>query len=405
MPYDGAVSDADRLLALLIAALPGVAACAPTQPEPADATTKPASATTGPEPTTAVAPVDDPPPPGDGPGPGTDDGGSEAAGTTGAEAPAIEVPEGADYCFASAEAVELQDGDSAKGKCPEDLKIGAVREAVDNFHRRTGGPWDVTIELREALSSGTTDDGDVCCYEHVFKRVPGSQPMKGRLLADGQGRALLPAVDGAGSSHDGARAWLEDARMELASVASFARGALELMRLGAPSGLVAAYLEAARDEVTHARLCMEAARSRGARAQLGPVRALAPRSLDLAELAVTVLEEAALGETVAALQATRAARHSLNAGLAALQARIAADETRHAALAWRTLAWALTEGGAPVRAAVGEHPLELAAPDALTAGTHRDGRLSYGQLEVAQRDGLEVSRRLLGRLLAAAPDC
>ena len=86
-----------------------------------------------------------------------------------------------------------------------------------------------------------------------------------------------------------------------------------------------------------------AARSLGAEARLGPVPAAAVRALDLPALAVCVLEEAALGETVAALQATRAAARATDANLAAVQATIAADETRHAALARDLADWASSE--------------------------------------------------------------
>ena len=50
-------------------------------------------------------------------------------------------------------------------------------------------------------------------------------------------------------------AWLADALLEHASIASFSRFTLELMALGAPPSLVAASLAAGDDEIRHARAC------------------------------------------------------------------------------------------------------------------------------------------------------
>src|SRR5262249_47912418 len=57
-------------------------------------------------------------------------------------------------------------------------------------------------------------------------------------------------------------------------------------------------------------------------------------------------------ETVAALAASRALAGCSDASVSRVLRRIARDETRHAALAWRTIAWAVTEGGDPVIAAL-----------------------------------------------------
>src|SRR6185369_6085591 len=85
----------------------------------------------------------------------------------------------------------------------------------------------------------------------------------------------------------------------------------------------------------------------------------------LAELAAETFADACAGETVAALALREAAAAPCDPIVRDLLSRIADDEERHAELAWRTVAWALTAGGAPVRdaltAAAADVARELAA--------------------------------------------
>lgn len=151
-----------------------------------------------------------------------------------------------------------------------------------------------------------------------------------------------------------ARAWLDDARMEHASIASFARFTLELLALGGPPELVADSQRASLDEIEHARLCFALA------ARLGAGRA-GPSVLDIAgsdqvasvaESASRAVLEGCIGETVAAVTAHRQLAGAEDEATRRALVRIAADEERHAALAWRFVTWALSVGGAAARNAV-----------------------------------------------------
>ncbi|MCY1071931.1 hypothetical protein OV090_44715 [Nannocystis sp. RBIL2] len=73
---------------------------------------------------------------------------------------------------------------------------------------------------------------------------------------------------------------------------------------------------------------------------------------ELVRLACDTFVEGCVGETIAALVATRAARRCTDPSVTAGLARIADDEAEHAALAWATVAWAVTQGGETVRSAV-----------------------------------------------------
>jgi hypothetical protein len=133
--------------------------------------------------------------------------------------------------------------------------------------------------------------------------------------------------------------------------------ATELLSIGAPPELVRATQQAIADELEHARMCFELA-SRHAGAVLGPgsLPLLAKstnfgtvsnsRAGDPVAIALAMLEEGCINESVAAAEAAVAAsqcdEHSVHGAEAkAVLTRIAADETRHAALAWRTLRWLL----------------------------------------------------------------
>lgn len=153
-----------------------------------------------------------------------------------------------------------------------------------------------------------------------------------------------------------ADAWRTDAQMEHASVASFARFTMELLALGAPADIVAASQSASLDEVEHARLCFGlASRFSGRALGPGPLDMTGvSRGTSLAECAGWTVIEGCIGETIAALTARAQIDVAKDEGVRLALLRIAEDEERHAALAWRFVAWALSTGGAPVRAAVGQ---------------------------------------------------
>lgn len=162
-----------------------------------------------------------------------------------------------------------------------------------------------------------------------------------------------------------ARAWREIGLGEHASVASFARTAMELMAVGAPLDLVRRTHEAALDEIRHAHLAFAIAAGLDGRSLVaGPLPALAPREATLARVALDTLREAALPETLAAAEMYAAAASAIDPALGELLRGVAADEARHAALAWDTVAWC----GERVRfSELLEHP-SLAGPPERASG-------------------------------------
>jgi len=148
--------------------------------------------------------------------------------------------------------------------------------------------------------------------------------------------------------------WEAIAKAEHASIASFARTALELMALGAPADLVADTHRAALDEARHARIAYELA-SRAVGRKLGPgplPSAVEPMAAPtFASFARSTFRDACVEETVGAIDMRRRAR-SCNGVIASAIDSIAEDEERHAELAWRTLAWAVRAGGDQARHAL-----------------------------------------------------
>ncbi len=139
--------------------------------------------------------------------------------------------------------------------------------------------------------------------------------------------------------------WSDVALMEHASIAAFARFALQLLSVGAPHLLLERTRAAEADEARHTRLCFTLAAQYGGRdvgpgtlSMLGALDDLSPETI----LATTVLE-GCIGETRAALEAARARELCIDPVVREVLATIAHDESAHAELAWRFAAWLINE--------------------------------------------------------------
>jgi hypothetical protein len=146
--------------------------------------------------------------------------------------------------------------------------------------------------------------------------------------------------------------WARLGQMEHASIAAFARFNLQLLSLAAPAELVEACNQALVDETAHARLCFALASEYGGTA-IGPARLDIQHCFEdnsLEAVMKLVLREGCLGETVAALEAVEAATLATDPVVKRALSRIARDEQAHAQLAFKFLAWALTQSSAEARA-------------------------------------------------------
>ena len=134
--------------------------------------------------------------------------------------------------------------------------------------------------------------------------------------------------------------WARIGQLEHASVASFARFAMQLLSLGAPPQLVLQTTAAMADETLHAKLAFGLA-SAYAGAPVGPGRLAVGDALsegDLGAIVRTLVHEGCVGETVAAALAREERSRTMDPAVRTVLDRIAEDEERHAVLAWRALA-------------------------------------------------------------------
>ena len=215
------------------------------------------------------------------------------------------------------------------------------------------------------------------------------------------------------SQREAARAhWTNVARMEHASVASFARFTLDLMTFGAPPELLALAQQAAADEVRHAELGFAVASGLAddgedaSRLGPGPMR-LHDVALhtDLEAFATALVREGCVGETCGAAEAGEAARGVRDPALRAAMETIAADEQRHAVLAWKTLQWVWPqlpgEARGRVMAAAREEALALSGAPA--GATSTDDLAAAGVLGAAATTRLraDVWRAVVAPTLAA----
>ncbi|WP_434421555.1 ferritin-like domain-containing protein [Nannocystis pusilla] len=208
---------------------------------------------------------------------------------------------------------------------------------------------------------------DQCCY---FVAHGDGMVCEGRpFVVEGEGRVapnlrrsdwggqVLPSLAGLDDPTRAALAdlWGAAAADEHASVAAFARFALQLLAVGAPASLVDGAQRAMADEIAHARACYALA---GAYAgtPMGPGRLDMSSALgdtDLPALAAAAVREGCVGETLAALLAQVATFQADDYAVRSALKQIAVDEGRHSQLAWRFVQWALGRSPA-VREAVRE---------------------------------------------------
>jgi hypothetical protein len=207
--------------------------------------------------------------------------------------------------------------------------------------------------------------------------------------------------------------WARAGLMEHASIAAFARFALQLMHLGAPRELLEASQRAMQDETEHARLCFGLAeRYLGATVGAGrlPMDG-ALLDLDFERILALCFREGCVGETVAALEARVARDYALDPHVQQTLDRIAPDEQNHAELAWKFIRWALRENPQVTRALLAEELqlltnelAELAPPASTDGGIPAHGVLAESERANIRRAALrEIVLPCAEAVLRAAP--
>lgn len=289
----------------------------------------------------------------------------------------------------------------ANGECPADE--GALEPIGE---RAPAGCVPYLDEPGATLANGE------CCYEVRYDCAPHTmgcnytgrplliegRPLEGaarRLL--GWQDARLPRPDLAGLSAQERRLlavhWARIGAAEYASIAGFQRFSMDLMACGAPPELMVRAQRAALDELRHARLAFTLA-SAFAGTPIGPgaldLPAAVPIHRSLTELAVATALEGCTAETLSACLLAEAIQHATDPAVTAALTQMRRDEDRHAALAWQTLQWALSQDpriADPVDAA-----LERAITGLTAEGfAHPRGLERFGLLQPSQAEACRMA--------------
>lgn len=253
--------------------------------------------------------------------------------------------------------------DDAGGDCPSGNEANqAVQAQLDAACCSVG---DTCEELSGIDCGPFSGSGGPCCYEvtteETFCAVPGRP-----FVVDGAAtvaelratrwhqEACAPQLDGLTDRERQllGEQWAESGLYEHASIASFARFTLELLRFGAPPELVRDAQRAQSDELRHAEVCFAFACAYGHEVGPGPLAMDGELHNELARFAAATAAEGCVGETLSALVIAEQLARATDPAVCAALTAIADDEARHAELAWRTVKWALAIGDDTVRQAV-----------------------------------------------------
>lgn len=239
--------------------------------------------------------------------------------------------------------------------CPAHIHEGTVCGFEGRLENQIQDPYYGYFQSAQTGDTGDAEIVDLCLYEGVFE-VGGTccgrpllhegAPVVARLGGTGWNQAARPDTHGlsAETRETLGRTWLDAALLEHASVASFARFTLELMRWGAPPELLEGSHRAGVDEIAHAQLCFALAGAYLGR-EVGPAEMPEIASVELAasleDFLEAVIREGCVGETLAAVEAATRLQHTTDPAVRQALRQIIEDESRHAALAWSTVRWAV----------------------------------------------------------------
>jgi hypothetical protein len=188
-----------------------------------------------------------------------------------------------------------------------------------------------TFSAKATSQMRASQGSEVCCYQYV-EMHPMGRPLRAHDVA------LVPAIDGGRNGE--AERFVEIARIEHSSVASFADLSLSLLAHGAPAELIEATHRAALDEIGHARAALQIATSLD-----GVARAIGPMPIPAADrsfhaLVRSTVIDGCFGEVIGALEAAREVH--CDPVIDGFFQRVADEEANHAVLAFQIIGWALS---------------------------------------------------------------
>ena len=183
-----------------------------------------------------------------------------------------------------------------------------------------------TLDI-DAIPQEISDDsvGTIQCSGIIYECIGGRRPL-------GHSECMQPN-EGLGGY------FARCAHLEASSVLAFIQLTRQLQKFQAPKILISRCIDAAKDEVLHARLLSNIARAYG----VEPPPVMSPdNEYDLFSIAMHNAVEGCVVESWAALVAQWQSQHMPSSQVRLIYQRIATDEIRHGQLSWDLHDWLMT---------------------------------------------------------------
>ena len=271
---------------------------------------------------------------------------------------AAPIQEGGNYCFNIDEGETCPDLDSVnENKLPYEPSCSTIE-----YIEASDGPEQSDTPTQVGMDTIPSEDKDSCCYTASYRKLR-DQPecVHGRaLMEDGKAtfarvrpsvknpwtknlsKSINPKKLSRKQREIAGKFYLQTALYEHASIASFQKFTLDLMKFGAPPHLLDKAQQATRDEIAHAQMAFSIATDL-LQENLHPHRLdYTPKLCEsIKEFARSTLQEGAIGETIAVLIASEQLRVSKDHSVREFLQQVVEDEAKHAELAWETIRWCL----------------------------------------------------------------
>lgn len=198
--------------------------------------------------------------------------------------------------------------------------------------------------------SCTCSTGARIPFNRLCKDCPRTDPrMPGRPFRVNGKVILVPLKTEVDGNNSYVHHWIQSAKGEHASVASFADLSLKLFQLGAPLTLLERTAKAQLDEVRHATIMLglvQEATNTSTNLAFGKAKMdsyAAATGVTMETVLLESLEDGCINEGLAATVAGFIKNATKDASVKAAYEIINRDESRHSALAWDIVKWILAE--------------------------------------------------------------
>jgi len=310
------------------------------------------------------------------------------------------------YCMEIDEGAECPSVESINESMPYEPYCGTIQyTTVTAFKSHSESAYVSSPEM----DINDDSEGDTCCYTANYitvREYPDCVHGRPYMQEEGPVVAHLKRQKGSwrrneqsiifhntSARRQAGTFYLESAQYEHASVASFNRFVLELMKFGAPAHLIQQAQLAAMDEIRHAQSAFAIANEL-LNDQFQPDKMDLTMKLadNLYDFAAAVLEEAAINETLAVLLAAEQLRIVTCPMIKEYLQEVVREESQHSELAFMTLRWCIEKGGEEIRSLIEERlhaPIQISTENYPTMAIPELGLPAQHHLERVIQNGIQ----------------